>query len=137
MHDDHVDTVRAIYTAFVAGDLSAILERLAPEVAWEAWQDNHAQRAAVPWLLPRRGRDGAEEFFRALASLEVRDFRVLSLLSGDGQVAAEVMIEAMVRQTGKRFRDEELHLWTFDGDGRVVRMRHYVDTAKQIAAADR
>jgi hypothetical protein len=32
--------------------------------------------------------------------------------------------------------DEELHLWTFDEDGRVVRLRHYRDTAKHIAAAD-
>jgi ketosteroid isomerase-like protein len=36
---------------------------------------------------------------------------------------------------GGRFRDEELHLWTLGADGRIVRLRHYVDTAKHIAAA--
>ena len=36
---------------------------------------------------------------------------------------------------GGRFADEELHLWTFDDAGRVTRYRHYVDTAKHIAAA--
>jgi hypothetical protein len=35
---------------------------------------------------------------------------------------------------GGRSRDEELHLWTFDEHQQVVRMRHYVDTAKHIAA---
>jgi uncharacterized protein len=36
--------------------------------------------------------------------------------------------------TGGRMRDEELHLWRFDADGRICGMRHYVDTAKHIAA---
>jgi hypothetical protein len=30
--------------------------------------------------------------------------------------------------------DEELHLWTLDEQQKIVRMRHYVDTAKHIAA---
>jgi hypothetical protein len=27
-----------------------------------------------------------------------------------------------------------LHLWTFDDQGKVVRMRHYIDTAQHLAA---
>jgi ketosteroid isomerase-like protein len=30
--------------------------------------------------------------------------------------------------------DEELHLWTFNDNGKVVRLRHYVDTAKHLDA---
>jgi hypothetical protein len=26
-------------------------------------------------------------------------------------------------------------VWTFDGDGRVVALRHYIDTAKHLTAA--
>jgi hypothetical protein len=44
-------------------------------------------------------------------------------------------IEFTVKATGNRLRDEELHLWTFDDAGRVTALRHYVDTAKHIAAA--
>jgi ketosteroid isomerase-like protein len=32
-------------------------------------------------------------------------------------------------------RDEEIHLWTFNDAGQVVRLRHYTDTAKHMAAA--
>jgi uncharacterized Fe-S radical SAM superfamily protein PflX len=32
-------------------------------------------------------------------------------------------------------RNQEVHLWTFDDSGKVVRMRHYVDTAKHMATA--
>jgi uncharacterized protein len=55
-------------------------------------------------------------------------------LASDTKVAVEVIIDASTA-SGGRFRDEELHLWTLDGAGKVVRMRHYIDTAKHIAAA--
>lgn len=35
---------------------------------------------------------------------------------------------------GGSYRDEEIQLWTFNDDGKVCRLRHYVDTAKHIAA---
>ena len=125
---DHVETVQAIYEAFGRGDVDAILERLATDVAWEAWEDNHAQRARVSHLAPRRGREGVAEFFGVAAGLGVTEFEVLDLLASDRQVAAEIRIVT------ESFSDEEMHLWTFGDDGLVTRMRHYVDTAKQIAA---
>jgi uncharacterized protein len=124
---------QAIYEAFGRGDVPAILERMADDVRWEDWSDNFAQRAEVPVLAPRRGRDGVGEFFAHVGTWTVHDFAVLSLMAGGNQVAAEIVIDATTH-TGGHFRDEELHLWTFDDEGRVVRMRHYVDTAKHIAA---
>ena len=35
---------------------------------------------------------------------------------------------------GCSITDEELHLYTLNDEGRITRMRHYVDTAKQIKA---
>ena len=58
----------------------------------------------------------------------MRDFRVLDLLASERQVAAEVRIVTAA------FTDEEVHLWTFGEHGLVTRFRHYVDTAKHIAA---
>lgn len=130
----HVETVAAIYEAFGRGDVQAILSHLGDDVRWEEWDDNHAQRAGVPWLAPRRGRAGALEFFRVVGGLQLHDFRVLKMLAGEDSVAAEVIVE-FTAPNGKRLRDEELHLWTFSADGRVARMRHYVDTAKHVAAA--
>ena len=69
--------------------------------------------------------------------MTITDFRVLSLMAGGNQVVAEVVIEADVPSTGGHYRDEELHLWTFDDSGKVVRLRHYTDTAKHIAASGR
>jgi ketosteroid isomerase-like protein len=55
-------------------------------------------------------------------------------MADDNQVAAEVVIEVEIPVTGGHYRDEEMHLWTFDETGKVIRLRHYIDTAKHIAA---
>jgi ketosteroid isomerase-like protein len=127
-------TIQEIYAAFGRGDVPAILDLIADDCRWEAWADNSAQSAGVPHLQPRIGRSGVGEFFAAVAELEIHDFAVLDYIAGRDQVAAEILIEAST-PAGGRFRDEELHLWTLGTDGRVVRLRHYVDTAKHIAAA--
>jgi len=131
---DHVATVTAIYAAFNRGDIPAILDRLADDVRWEEWADSHAQKAGVPWLLPRRDKAGVVEFFKVVGAMKIHEFNVLTLMAGGNQVAAELIFEATL-PNGVRSRDEEIHLFTFDDAGKVVRFRHYVDTAKHIAAA--
>ena len=135
---DHLATVQAIYEAFGRGDIPGLVQHLADDVQWEAWADNSAQKAGVPWMLPRSGKEGAVEFFRVIGELlRITDFRVLSIMAGGHQVAAEFVIEADVPSTGGHYRDEEMHLWTFNDAGKVVRLRHYLDTAKHIAVAGR
>jgi ketosteroid isomerase-like protein len=57
------------------------------------------------------------------------------MMEGGGSVAVEFVIEANLPTFGGgHYRDEEMHLWTFNEEGRVSRLRHYTDTAKHIAA---
>ena len=131
-----LESVQSIYQAFGQGDLPAILERLSPDVRWEAWADQSAQRAGHPFFAARSGRAGVTEFFALLAQqATVHEFKVLDLFGSGRQVAVEVEIDWTYLPTGRRQRDEELHLWTFGDDGLVQRMRHYVDTAKHLHAA--
>jgi hypothetical protein len=57
--------------------------------------------------------------------------------AGGDRVVAQISVDVTVRDTGRRFRDDEIHLWVFGDDGRVVEFRHYVDTGKHAAAAGR
>jgi ketosteroid isomerase-like protein len=132
---EHIGTVQEIYEAFGRGDIPAILDRLAEDVVFEPWDDHSAQAAGVPWLARREGRDGVLGFFEALGALEFNALEPQGFLAGDGQVAVPILLDVTVKATGRRLRDEELHLWSFDDAGRVSWMRHYVDTAKHIAAA--
>jgi uncharacterized protein len=126
-------TVQAIYEAFGNGDLPAIIDQMAEDVEWEHWEDNHAQNAGVPSLQARNGKADVSEFFAVAATMEITDFQVRNLMEGGNQVAATVVIETGL-PGGGHYRDEEIHLWSFDPNGKVNGLRHYVDTAKQIAA---
>ena len=129
-----LETVQQIYGAFGRGDVPAILAVLDDHVKWESWEDNSAQRAGVPWLRAGLGKAAVGEFFEVIGTMKIDDFQVLGMMANDRQVAVEVLIDATL-PNGKRLRDEELPLWNLDAHGKVIRMRHYVDTAKHAAAA--
>ena len=131
--DGHVATVSALYGAFGRGDVATILDALDEDIAWESWADHFAQRAGVAHFAPRRGPAQVAEFFALLSTWTVQEFTLLDVLTSDRQVVAEVRL-AFDLPGGGRFRDEELHLWTFGADGKVTAVRHYGDTAKHIAA---
>ena len=130
----NLETVKALYEAFGSGDVETILGMVSDDVEWEPWADNSSHKAGVPWFTARSGREGVLEFFQLVGTFNITEFSVLDIMAGDKQVAAEIVIEAEV-PGGGRYRDEEMHLWSFDADGKINRLRHYTDTAKHIAAA--
>lgn len=130
--------VQGIYEAFGKGDISAILDVLADDVAWESWADNSAVKAGVPWMIPRHGKAEAVHFFETAGQMDIVDLQVLNMMEGGNQVAVEFVLEAnLPAWGGGHYRDEEMHLWTFNDEGKVSRLRHYTDTAKHIAAVER
>ena len=130
------ETVQSLYRAFGEGNVPAILACLSPEVRWEAWDDHSAQRAGHPMLTARTGPGEVAGFFAQLAAtVTIHEFQVLDILGEGRQVAAEIRLDCTYSATGRRLRDEELHLWSFDEQGRVVRFRHYIDTAKHLYGA--
>lgn len=129
-------TTHAIYAAFGSGNSPGVLEHLDDDVAWESWSDNSSQLAGVPWMTARQGKDGAAEFFRFLGTqTEVRELTLLSFSVGEHTVAVEFETEVHYPATGRTLRDQEMHLWTFNDAGKVIRLRHYTDTAKHQWAA--
>ena len=131
----NLPTVQALYEAFSAGDVPSFLSHLADDVQWEQWADNRAVAAGVPWLQPYSGRDAVTGFFAAAGQMEIIELQILNMLEGGNEVAVTFVLEAKLPQCGGRsYRDEEIHLWTFDADGKVSRLRHYADTAKHIEA---
>jgi ketosteroid isomerase-like protein len=129
----NIDTVRGIYEAFLRGDVPAILEKMSPDVDWD-----YGQTSSVPYLVPRRGRDGVAAFFAAAAEhLEFRGFQTKEVFgTPDGKVVvALVDVDAIAKRTGRAIREEdELHLWRFGADGRVARFRHGVDVLRHVNA---
>lgn len=133
----NLQTVQHIYTCFSQGDVPGILEKMDESVRWEEWTNNYAQKAGVPWLQAQSGKEGVLAFFQYLgANTKMKDFQVLSIMEGGNQIAVEFILEMEILETGNQLRDEEIHLWTFNEAGKVIRLRHYADTAKHINAAN-
>jgi ketosteroid isomerase-like protein len=120
----HVETVQAMYEAFGAGGVAAVLDRLADGVEW----DRDAPGYGIPIFEPGTGKEHAAGFFEALArDVEFLRFEPTSFLSGGDQVAVPIHVELRIRSTGKVVTALEVHLWTFDEDGKVSRFFHAID----------
>jgi len=130
----HLPTIQALYAAFSRGDGPAFLDKISDDVRWEHWERNFAQEQGVPYMQARRGKAGVGEFLASLAAVDLKRMEVHDMLESKHQVAVTFSIEFVVKATGKTLRDEELHLWTLDDAGRVIALRHYVDTAKHLEA---
>jgi len=128
---NHVETVRSIYAAFGRQDVPAILERLAPDVDWEyAYRDE-----GIPWLSPRKGREGALAFLQSLSALQLTKFDVQHVLGDGNLVVAVINVEGVVVPTGQRIVEEnEVHLWFFNERGLAQRFRHVADTLQHWRA---
>lgn len=130
----NIETAQAIYEAFGKGDIATVLTHIADDAKWESWADNSVQKHNVPWLKPRFGKEGAKEFFGIISQLNLLDFQIHSMMEGRNQVAVEVSLQTDSTPLCESFRDEEIHLWTFNDEGKVSRLRHYADTYKHINA---
>jgi hypothetical protein len=128
---NHVETVQDIYAAFGRGDLPAILDRLADDVAW----DQRTPANGVPWYQPRSGRDEVMGFFGDLMEHAVlHRLEPLNVLSGGNQVAAVMDYAIEVKGSAGVIEDIEIHLWTFDESGKISAFNHVCDRHAQIVA---
>lgn len=125
------DTVRKIYAAFGRGEISTILDCLAEDVEWEYG----VVSTELPYLQPRRGRSEVRGFFDTLHHLEFHRFEPKQILESGTVAVALIDLEVTVKATGRRIVEEdEAHVWHFDGQGKVRRFRHRVDTHLHVTA---
>ncbi|MCA9829202.1 MAG: nuclear transport factor 2 family protein [Dehalococcoidia bacterium] len=127
-------TIQGIYEAFGRGDVPFIISQMAEDVAWEDFADNSATKAGVPWLVGGTGIPAVAAFFQVVGAWQPNSFEVKALFDGGNKVVAEIEADFNIGG-GKRFADQELHMWTLNAEGKVSAFRHYVDTAKHIAVA--
>lgn len=128
----NLETVKAIYDAFGKGDIPFILSCLDENVAWEKWNNNHAQNSGVPYMQEKTNPNDVVEFFVEVGKLGITSFDVVSIMEGENSIAVQFDL------VSDRFgQEEEMHLWKFNGEGKITAFRHYLDTAKHIAANER
>jgi ketosteroid isomerase-like protein len=131
MSIEKVATIQSIYAAFGSGDVPGILSLVAPDTRW----DFNGGRAEVPWHAVVEGKDRLPAFFGAMAeNMEFHKFEPREFIHAGPHVVVEVQLEYTVRKTGKRVKEDQLQWWTLDDQNRVVRLRHFEDTAQVLEA---
>lgn len=126
----NVEMVQGIYQAFGSGNIPAIIECLAEDVAWDEGAADHG----VPWLTPGRGKEHVGKFFASLGALEFTRFDIEKVLDGGDMVVAVLQVAATVKATGGTFEHLEGHVWRFGPDGRVTSFNHLADTHQHVKA---
>ena len=132
---NHVKTVQAIYEAFGRGDVAAILTHVDEDVSWDQWDAPGRAQQLVPYIKPRRGHKQVTEFFKDVAAtLQIHRFEPIGFFESDDHVLTRIRLDTTLKPTGKRIQDDEIHLFRFDGQGKVAAFRHFFDTFKHAEA---
>jgi uncharacterized protein len=130
----NIDTVKQIYESFGRHDVPAIVSKLAEDVKWE-----YGNGQAVPWLQDLKGHDAVTGFFKTLGSfLDVNLLHPRMFFETDNTVLALLDVQRTYKDTGKVVDSEdEVHIWQFDSEGKVLKFGHRLDTHSHWIAAQK
>jgi ketosteroid isomerase-like protein len=120
------EVIRSVYAAFGAGDVTALLALLDPDVEIR-------QSEELPWGGTYRGHEEALGFFGALTAHIATRVEVDRLIVAGDTVVENGRTCGRALHSGREFAIDETHVWGVR-DGKVVRMHAYVDHAAMLAA---
>lgn len=124
-----VDTTKAIFSAFGAGNVDAILELLDDEVEIEFYGPR-----IIPYAGHYRGKAAARRFFETvLSSVDIHQFDPLDFFSEGDKVTVTGHLRLTARSTGGAIESDFAHVITVR-DGKWLRFRDFMDTAVAVAA---
>jgi ketosteroid isomerase-like protein len=119
--------VAGIYEAFGRGDLAAVLDALAEDVAWE-------MAGTSPFAGRREGRAGVQQFFMDLmGAVKIEMFEVDAVIGDGDHVVVLGRERCSAEKTGRSYDQHWAHAYTVS-DRKVASVRLYEDTLAQAEA---
>jgi steroid delta-isomerase-like uncharacterized protein len=122
------EIVEAVVRALEAEDADALVELYADDAVL------HHPLSPAPLRGSAAIRASEQELFDAFSDVSVEIARVLA---EDNDVAAEVVVRATHRETGRRIEMPSVWVFGLGADGKIVEERDYLDTAsflRQVGA---
>ena len=127
-----VKVVQTVLSAFVRGDIPAVLNELTEDVDW--FIPGPPER--LGYAGARRGREQVLQFFVALdAALEFLKFEPREYVAEGDKVVAFGHNHDRAKATGRLFENEWACLFVVR-DGKIAKVRMYEDTAAFIIALE-
>lgn len=133
MEDTNIRIIQEHLAAFGRGDLERAVACVAERTNWQS-PASRAVHPELPWAGLRLTRADVAEFFRLLASaVRPTGFEVLAMTAQGNRVVVEGRNGGRVVASGKQYEHEWVMVFTIE-DGKIVRHRHYYDTAGVVEA---
>lgn len=120
----NLEIVEEAYAAVGQGQIPHLIEMMADDVDIQV-----PGPLEIPFAGSYRGREGAGEFFLALAeSAEVLQFQPTEYIAGGKQVVVLGHEQLTARATGRTWDTDWAMVWTIE-DGRIAALREFHQTA--------
>ena len=128
----NTETIQSLYAAFGRGDVQTILGHLADNVDWD---NSRVASKECPWNANFSSKAHLPGFFKAVGdNLDLPGFDPHTFVESGNHVVVLLRIEGRVKKNGHAFKNDAVHVWTFNNHGLVSTYRHYNDTAMELAA---
>ena len=133
IEENNVQFIKEHFTAFGRGDVESAVNMVAGNVDWQS-PVSRTQPEEITWAAPRHNQEEVKEFFRELASkVQPEGFEIIGFIAQGDQVVVEGLNRGLIKSTGLRYEHDWVMVFTIL-KGKIVRHRHYYDTADVVAA---
>jgi ketosteroid isomerase-like protein len=133
----NTDTLLSMYSAFQSGDVDFVISQMDESVEWDRWDNGHPlQEAGYPLIQHRKGPENVRQFFETVPkTIDLKEFEPLPFMTNDdgSVVASPIRMRIKFLDSGNEIVEDVWHIWTFNEEGKVVELRHLLDTAKHLA----
>ena len=130
---DSVAVVRKFYATLERGDLQGVIELVEEKVDWQS-PVTRTHLIEIPWSSIRHTRQEVGAFFKELGqNVKPEGFELSNITAQGDRVVVEGKNRGTVRRTGSTYEHDWVMVFTIQ-DSKIVRFRHYYDTADLVGA---
>jgi ketosteroid isomerase-like protein len=131
--EQNIQVVKRNFEAFSQGDIQGALNTFAENVDFQSPVTRHAH-PQMSWAKPRHSRGAVATFFKELAEkMQVRSMEPIEFTAQADRVIVEGKNIGIVKSTGRGYEHDWVMVFTIR-DGKIVKHRHYYDTADVLVA---
>src|SRR5690606_19789068 len=128
----NIAATQALFQAFGAQDIPAIMEHLHPDAVIEFYGT-----PVIPYAGTYRGREECRRFFEVvLSSVDIHRFDTEEFIAERDKVVVTGALHLTARSTGRAIISDFVHVITLK-DGKGIRFRDFMNTAIAVAAFSR
>lgn len=132
MIDNNLALIQSLYEHFAEGDVPAVLNLMAPDIAWRE-AESHPYADGNPYVGPQAILEGV--FMRCVNDIDGFKVTPEEFLDAGGAILVRGRYTGIAKATGRPLDAALMHVWRVE-DGKIVRYDQYTDTRRWADALD-